>query len=297
MDSLRWRRAPLLIAVVLLFLPAVITATADMGVNEGGYLMCHADASIEYDPAYPTVDYYINLFPAGCPEISPDSCGYYRMLHDCHYGDELHPTLSNDSPSLFGQTGLGWICAVFPDTTCVELHVVEFGMQFVEGAVEVFDWGHDALHAFPHVMWPGNVTGIRMVFDPPKTSHVIPLVWFAARTDAGNGRVWVGPYPEHGQVLFYAYGSDDPQRALRPYPSWGFNLAGSNPSITIHPFERVCCVGFLCSIAEEQDCQAMGGIWLGYDIRCDPNPCDLIVPHHRSSWGTIKSLYRTITAD
>ena len=288
-------RVTVCLAIVVVLSPIAFSALADMSVNEGGYLMVHSDPSIVYDPSYPDPSYYMEQFPAGCPSISPDSCGYYRLVNDCHYGDELIPTLQSNNPPVFGQTGVFWVCAVFPDTTCVDLHIVEFGMLLLEGQMELFDWGHDARYAYPHVRWPGKLTGIRLEFDPPRTSHVVPLVWMAARTHAGNGRAWLGPYPEHDEVHFYPNGSDDPAEALQPYPVWGFNLTGMNPTINLGPLERVCCVGFNCSIVGEADCQSLGGLWFGFDMQCDPNPCDIYVPTRETSWGQIRALYRTVT--
>jgi len=263
-----------------------------MGSNEGGYLMVHCDPTLEYDPNITDPAYYIDLFPESCPEIAPDSCGYYRLMYDCHYGTALEPTLEvQTGPGSLGPTGLFWVCAVFPDTTCVDLHIVEFGIEYIEG-LEILDWGHAGRYAYPHVEFPGDTTGIRIEFDPPRTSHVVPLIWFAAF--GGNGRVWLGAYPIHGLVLFYMNGLDNHVKALESYPAAGLNMAGWNPRISELPFERVCCFGYECSISEELDCLATGGVWVGWDVRCDPNPCDFLVPSQKRTWGGIKTIYRQV---
>lgn len=287
---------PLLTVVGMLLLAS--TPCGAMGSNEGGYLMIHCDPSIEYDPEYPDPSYYIDLFPASCPEISPDSCGYYRLMHDCHYGTALEPTLVMPHGQVSaGVTGIFWVCAVFPDTTCVDLHIVEFGIEYLEGGLEIIDWGHDGRYAYPHVDFPGDTTGIRIEFDPPRTSHVVPLIWFAAfgdYTTGANGRVWLGPYPIHGMVLFYRNGQDDYVQGLEPYPAAGLNMRGFNPRISELPFERVCCFGYECSMSEELDCLSTGGIWIGWDVGCDPNPCDFLVPARKQTWGRIKTIYRQV---
>ncbi|MCK4302907.1 MAG: hypothetical protein KAY24_01560 [Candidatus Eisenbacteria sp.] len=54
--------------------------------------------------------------------------------------------------------------------------------------------------------------------------------------------------------------------------------------------EAVCCVAGDCYILSQPDCNALGGQWFEELDSCDPNPCT--VPTHRTSWGSIKALFR-----
>jgi hypothetical protein len=59
------------------------------------------------------------------------------------------------------------------------------------------------------------------------------------------------------------------------------------------PDRGACCIGDQgeCRMAEgESECDYLGGEWQGYDVSCNPNPCD-VTPVKVSSWGQIKSLY------
>ncbi len=58
--------------------------------------------------------------------------------------------------------------------------------------------------------------------------------------------------------------------------------------------EGACCIGDQgeCEMVEWlAECEYLGGQWQGYDVDCDPNPCD-VTPVKDASWGQIKSLYR-----
>ncbi len=57
----------------------------------------------------------------------------------------------------------------------------------------------------------------------------------------------------------------------------------------------VCCVGphhHDCILAFEDECEAQGGLFFPDWDSCDPNLCIQITGPDKTSWGTIKSLYR-----
>jgi hypothetical protein len=76
---------------------------------------------------------------------------------------------------------------------------------------------------------------------------------------------------------------------------------------TPHPEERscdpnpcppqvaACCVYdegvWYCYYVTEEECQELGGMWLE-DCVCDPNPCPVVADHEKTTWGSIKAMYR-----
>ncbi len=54
-----------------------------------------------------------------------------------------------------------------------------------------------------------------------------------------------------------------------------------------------CCFddGSCEPIPYESACEGVGGTYLGYDVPCDPNPCET-TPVSEETWGTIKARYR-----
>jgi len=63
---------------------------------------------------------------------------------------------------------------------------------------------------------------------------------------------------------------------------WSLNYTFACPAPT-----GACCVGSVCSITTEANCQ---GTYQGDGTDCDPNPCP--TPTEQTSWGQIKSNYR-----
>jgi hypothetical protein len=54
---------------------------------------------------------------------------------------------------------------------------------------------------------------------------------------------------------------------------------------------RACCVGQVCYVMFEAECEAAGGQFMNLFLDCGPpDPCT--TPTNETSWGTIKSLYR-----
>ena len=66
------------------------------------------------------------------------------------------------------------------------------------------------------------------------------------------------------------------------------------------PTPWACCFDDgSCEILLRLDCWAIGGLFMGFDVDCDPNPCVMAdVPEGTSeareevTWGRIKSRYR-----
>ncbi len=127
------------------------------------------------------------------------------------------------------------------------------------------------------------------------------LYWFGAQAadhafPPQVGRVASGVVVGCDSVFKSAYFS---------YPDWtpGIDVFGmafdasqefEDGGIPPPPERGACCIGDQgeCRMAEGPgECDYLGGEWQGYDVSCNPNPCD-VTAVKVSSWGQIKSLYR-----
>lgn len=275
--------------LMLAGLVALIACDA-LAVNGGGYLMVHFNPDIVYTPDYPDPGYYFDLFDVGCPGIAPDSCRQYVQWKECSYGGDFDPTYTADAIAINGNNpGMLLICAVFPDTTCVELDSAEFGITSVEGDITFVDYGVAGRSEMHSAGWPGAGEGLQVWFDVPETSHVIPLAWIALRPTA-DGRVHFGGSPWTGSVTFWL-NDEVTSTACVDYPNAGCVLAGHNPDTGI-PFSRACCIRSQCMLLGQDDCAAIGGYWSPTPGEyCDPNPCPPSEPSG-STWGALRALYR-----
>jgi len=253
----------------------LMTVGPQHAVNAGGYLKVDFIPEIAFIPDPPYPGYYIDIYPLQCPGIGPDSCEVYRYYRDCSYGEGMDPTLppppeaaATDPP------WINWICAVFPDTTCVEISRVDIGITRVQGNMTFVDYGHKGIDEATTEGWPGPGEGITIWFDPPLTSHVVPLLWISGYP-APEAKVYFGGKPGEDAPLFYGSNPNDPpEAAVEPFPISGWFLDGLNPDTSHLPVMRVCCVGTECLIVTEQECSDMGGTWLPDELWCDPNPCE-----------------------
>jgi len=57
------------------------------------------------------------------------------------------------------------------------------------------------------------------------------------------------------------------------------------------PSPGACCIGESCQVASGVQCAQMGGVWLGVETVCEPNPC-APSPASGETWGAIKRHFR-----
>jgi len=274
-----------IVAVVALIaavaMGAVPVAQA-MGNNGGGVLMVHFDRTIRMELAGQFPSYYFDQFydaGYGCDPLGPgEDCEDYRLLHPCTYGADLDPALLDVAPSV--QPPMMWVVAVFPDTTCVEIAAVEFGLGEITGSIEIGGSGTLAQAAFPSPGWPGSYTGIRYEFNPPLTSHEVPLCYISGQPGMGGARTALAPHPNNDYILFWDTAGNVTRAVIGPEPcpyavgSW--NNAGNpgcNPDVPMTFNPMVCCLGDECRILTEDDCLNAGGQWHPDWDSCTPNPC------------------------
>lgn len=67
--------------------------------------------------------------------------------------------------------------------------------------------------------------------------------------------------------------------------------AACNPNPCPQPAIGACCIGDICVIRFEDDCDRDGGVFQGPDTTCDPDPC-VPTPTFQTTWGSIKATNR-----
>ncbi len=274
---------------IVLVMAAVLSlaaspATAEMGNNGGGALYVHFDPDIHYTANDLPPSVYFGQFQDACPELGEgEDCEDYRILYDCHYGQDLDPDLPDDPVVSIG--GVMWVCVVLPDTTCAEIAAVEFGLGDITGEITFVDYGtyHYAggtAIATPIGDWPSPGSGIRIEFDPPLTSHVAPLLYITG-VPTPNALTPLGPYPQgplNSGIFFYDSENHQTEAITDPdceyaTAAWFLDDMGCNPSLGDVPLTWVCCILGECFIMHEQQCLDAGGDWQPELYSCDPNPC------------------------
>ena len=266
------------IALLALLAPNVAWS---MGKNGGGALYIHFDPTINFIPDDVPASVYFNQFSDACPAIDPADCELAYQTA-CHYGADCDPDLNPMFPT---PRYIKWICAVFPETTCVEIAEIFFEQGPITGTVDMFAWGtyHPEAGAagtaygitsgdFPHT-WGTNC---HLFFDPPLTGHVVPICYIAG-APAPNGTTSIDLDPvwfkdAAGNQTFHVDDPDCPRAT-------GFWLipggGGCNPSLGDDPYMHVCCFfSGHCEISNEEDCALSGGEWYPEWDSCDPNPCE-----------------------
>lgn len=259
-------------------------AAWSMGKNGGGALYLHFDDTIHFIPSDVPPNTYFDQFEDACPAIDPMQC-QQAYLYDCHYGADLDPDLNPLFPT---PRYIKWVCAVFPETTCVEIAEVYFEIGEITGNVDMFAWGtyhFEAGGAGQVIAIPGGTgafpsdtgSGVTLLFDPPLTSHVVPLCYIAGYPEP-NGTTALGGEiyfkDGEGNITAHIYDPDCPYAtAYWLVPGGG----GCNPSLGDDPYMHACCLdeGDLgCMMMSEEDCMLSEGVFLADYDTCEPNPCN-----------------------
>jgi hypothetical protein len=76
--------------------------------------------------------------------------------------------------------------------------------------------------------------------------------------------------------------------------TWRPDLPGCDPN-PCPPQIAVCCYGphgGQCEVTTEEECAEMGGEWIADWDSCEPNPCHTATGVEKTTWGSIKAIYR-----
>jgi hypothetical protein len=208
----------------------------------------------------------------GCGEIEDDRCHeYYNDFPGCQYGGGLDPDIDVVGPESTAPIKIMWVCAVFPDTTCVDVKEVQVSISHVSAQdMLLIDYGvpDDATVGLDRE-FPDFDTNFIIEFETPRTSHVVPVMWIAVLPNRS------------GQVFFDTMGIVDSNNeqtfsSFQFTPAAGLGMRGFNPTWPFAiPIERACCTPETgeCMISNIADCYAGGGDWQGDQVSCDGNPC------------------------
>lgn len=255
-------RVPLLLA--LLGSPFATLA----GPNGGGVLIVH-------DTGY-SFTYWQQLPPPPTP--APANCAQTDNIIPCPMG--------------FNEQRAFRVYAAFPGGSSPRLKALSFGCE-VGGTAYVLHWGlPDPAHDFEITQggWPyAGGSGAGISFGTVKTALINEIYWLGGYSYACDG-VWsTAPHPVQASVFV-----DD---AVPPNidPICAFSSIGFGvPGTTYCPAEitGACCFADgTCQELPGESCAGTGGMWLGPETGCDPNPCDS-TPVEQTTWGRVKDRYR-----
>ena len=261
---------------------------ARAGANAGGYLLLHTDDTVTY-----TVDdrdsYYYQL---------SSECLWDPECDDDHYScasalANLDPT-SERGP----EVALIWAIAAFPPESCPAVAGVQFGLSWpVTGPQPGFlDWNNCGDFEISTDEWPSELLqGTAVTWYTPVRRTGFPVYWFAAYSYYGPVEIAADDFPIGQDGLLFA--DDQVPAQLDPVPvdhrgSVGLNGAtGWNPYIVSTPVGACCADDGTCAQITEDECQSVGGQYVGDGAPCEPNPCN-ITPVLDTSWGAVKSIFR-----
>jgi hypothetical protein len=281
--------------LMALALLACAGSMALAGPNAGGTITLHYNPAIAFTPDAIYIDGGLQSCDASNPNGPADeSCIWYAY-------------------------------AAFPDGSSPRLKAVVFGIDYDPNFTAVL-WvaGEPGSVEIPTGTWPAAGSGNSVVLAATKTTQVAEFYTFAGYGPAGQ-TFDLGLNPDFGYARF----ADDSVPSLTDdvtdFGRLGFG-GGGYAACPPPPAFGACCVGEVCSITTEADCQgtylgdgticepetcipdplgaccvATGGCtittqadcagsWQGPGTDCDPNPCP--TPVEESSWGQIKATYR-----
>jgi len=277
-----------LVAVALLALLGAPVIRAWEVNNENGLLQVHFDPEITRDLVSPPPDQ--DLFDAfyntvGCPELEEgQECEDYRSWHDCGYGvgGVLNPTLPVDPAySINDPENVMFVCAIFSDTTCVDIKEVTIGIPQTTGGIAdlLVHTGFPAGAVYelePPALGEAD-WGVHITFAEPLTSHVVPLFFISGRPfESGESKV--GDHPS-GTSFFTDSNSQDID-VVDDYPIGGWGVDGYNGFWDVDPpLTFACCDPNTgeCAMLTEDDCLSEGGDWHPEWETCHVggNPCPI----------------------
>ncbi len=129
--------------------------------------------------------------------------------------------------------------------------------------------------------WPGPGEGCAFVTTTePWAGNWEPVYFFAgyAYQYYGYGSTMI-PIAEDPATGFIGFGNclTPPEQFEVLEPSrWGLGINEPGIVPAWSQSQGACCVIGLCSEVTQEECDLLGGEWLGYGTTCDPNPCPAV---------------------
>jgi hypothetical protein len=252
-------------ALCLLALPA------QAGPHEFGVLVPHVNLQIEYT---------------------------YGADYDGQSGVRDCSQLTTSGPTSPERPLVWYVLASFASSPGpVRLAGLEFGFgDYDASRVGFVDYGIAGKFGYggeievPFSGWPGPNSGVVMAWgqDHVHTEELVEIYWFSSYV-YGDVQIPLGPDAYSGSGGFATDGLPPVVDEVYDYGTLGFGVEGYNPCGT--PITRgACCVADICQLVTRDECDMLGGRYMGDNTECFPNPCreDAI----ETSWGKLKRLYR-----
>ena len=240
------------------------------GPHEGGILLAHLNPSIEYTSSISSYEGQSDL----------------RDCEDAIVEGRIDPEHAQ----------VWFVLASFRNSPGpVELAGASFGFDDYDGSklqFAAFGPSNDGYLEIPTGRWPGPEEGTALVFrsGQERRTTVVELYWFAsyaygavvvplrARPFGGAGGEFSDPTP-----------GDPVEDYAADFGSMGFGMPGTNPCGGVPGAEGACCTFSDCTILSRDECESGGGLYLGDNTDCFPNPCGKPI---ETTWGTLKRIYQ-----
>ncbi|MCK4412193.1 MAG: hypothetical protein KAY32_01480 [Candidatus Eisenbacteria sp.] len=262
--------ARLLIPAVFLGALSLAARPAMADTLEGAVLFAHLNPTIQYTSSTPSYEGQADL--SICEEAIPQGA-----VDEEHAQVWFVMASFSNSP---GPTGL---------------RAIEFGFgAYNSSCLAIIDFGHclgSDVQQITTGAWPGPGEGIAMAHTHGSAGGQLVEVYWIACYAYCPVVVPLDVNPTTANAMVIGVSSDEGDLIYAENRgSIGFGQMGHNPCGGVANPTGACCLwDDQCSILEEEECSAEGGIYQGDFTSCLPNPCDR--PVIETTWGLLKKMY------
>jgi hypothetical protein len=228
---------------------ALICSPAMAGRNANGAMVVHTDNSVIYTPS----DFYCNsVMPPECPGLNANATG----------GLQAEQVI--------------WLVAAFRPEASPGVTTLQFGIEHNlpanqgyftayaacgPGAIELQDAG-----------WPQTGFGNLVAYSGPVFSHSFQFYWFAVFVDGPGNFFGTRSYPGTGEAKFVDDGNPPVEDLCTLFGTVRWDGAGGNHCPEPPLVRGACCFpDGHCEVLDPAQC---GGVYMGDDTVCNPNPCE-----------------------
>lgn len=234
----------------------VLVSPAHSGRNAHGRLVVHTPESTLYTQCYQAADC--------CDRQLPQSC------------EELNARV----PALDWITVI-WFLAYFRPSQAPAVTAIQFGVDHDLREEFILQWqacGPVALE-LPDADWPqgggDGRSGSLIALTEPVTENIWPFYWFAVTSDRAGSYFMTSTYPSTGEAMFADDGNPPVEDEVEGFGRVEWLDYGCNECDFGETAGACCFPDSSCMICMPGVCEAYGGIYMGDEVPCYPNPCQI----------------------
>jgi hypothetical protein len=166
------------------------------------------------------------------------------------------------------------VVASFPQASSPRLAGITFGLDYDASTIVLLSVTSCGDFELPTADWPAPGSGTAVVWATARTEQLVRVYSLLGYSYYEQPALLHAiPHPTQGG--FFA--DDDIPSNLDPIAAFGalgFFTDGNAPCLN-GPITGACCLpDCTCQVMMVDECQALGGTYLGDDTGCDPAPCD-----------------------